>query len=220
MKTALLKAVIIVFLAVFSFNMIGVHEDMKMIALYDKSVRSTVMVYDVRDYQGNHNASVGSGVFLTKTTIITNNHVVESNKDNLVEVKVDYKDYDAVVVYRNPAFDIAILEIKEPIGRPIVVNYVPTIIGERVISIGTSFAKPYTLGVGYVTGVERAINLAPFYHLASISTGIEPGNSGGGVFNMRGELVGISFAGVSGGDNVGFMIPTALIYKIIEHYKI
>ena len=91
-------------------------------------------------------------------------------------------------------------------------------IGDKSISIGSSFGYYSTLGVGHITGLNRHVSLAPYKGIISASTGIMPGNSGGGLFNSDGELIGITYAGMRGSDNMGFAIPINLVKEKFKKY--
>lgn len=211
-KIALLYVIVQV-----SFGLVKHRSDMEFSYLYLDTTDSVVEVFQSTNIL---HSGLGSGVFISPSFVMTNNHVVEENGDNIVAIKASEHTYFGEVVYRNSAIDIAIIKVEAPIGKPVKVgDSSRLIIGEKLFSIGSAMGLTNTLGVGYLTAVERLVPLPPYIHIMQISTGIAPGNSGGGVFNSDGELVGISYAAIAGQGNLGFMIPIQYLKFLIEKYN-
>lgn len=211
-KIALLYVIVQV-----SFGLVKHRSDTEFAYLYSDTTNSVVEVFQSTNIL---HSGLGSGVFISPSFVMTNNHVVEENGDNIVAIKTIDHTYFGEVVYRNSALDVAVIKVEAPIGKPVKVgDSSKLMIGDKIFSIGSSVGLTNTLGVGYLTAVERFVPLAPYIHIMQISTGIAPGNSGGGVFNIDGELVGISYAAIDGVSNIGFMIPINYLRFLIEKYN-
>ncbi len=165
----------------------------------------------------------GSGVIITADGyIVTNNHVVEK----ATELKVilnDKRSFDAKIIGRDPATDLALLKIEET-DLPILEfgNSDDLKVGEWVLAIGNPFNLTSTVTAGIVSAKARNISiLKKRYAIESFiqtDAAVNPGNSGGALINIDGRLVGIntaiasstgSFAGYS------FAIPVSIVSKII-----
>lgn len=195
-----------------------VPENTYMVDFYRKHSLSVVKVYG--NFSGRVNS--GSGVYITRHILVTNYHVVKyviENKNTKVLIVTPKGVEVGVVVAIYPEKDLAFVETLKVKGFPAILGDSSTLsIGEKVVSIGSSKGHYNTLGVGYITGLHRIIPLPGGKDVISVSTGIMPGNSGGAVFNWKGELVGVSFAGTNGLDNLGFMIPINLVKEKFKTY--
>lgn len=160
----------------------------------------------------------GSGVYIDKGIILTNYHVVADAKTFYVTVKTEDKMETGRIIYGDPEDDIALVEVRNTTAVPVKLgNSLYTNVGDEVISIGSSLGLENTLGVGYVTAKNRETTLAPFIGIMQISTGIYPGNSGGGLFNLKGELIGITYAGIENAAGLGFVIPINYIKYVLTN---
>jgi Do/DeqQ family serine protease len=164
----------------------------------------------------------GSGVIITKDGyIITNNHVVD-NADDIEVVLNDKRSFDAKVIGRDPSTDLAIIKI-EGDDFPFISfgNSENLKVGEWVLAVGNPFNLNSTVTAGIVSAKARNINiLSSQYAIESFiqtDAAVNPGNSGGALVNLKGELIGIntaiasqtgSFAGYS------FAIPTSIAQKV------
>ena len=164
----------------------------------------------------------GSGVIIdSKGYIITNSHVVEG----VAQVKVTLNDgrvFDAIKVNRDPATDLAVIQIEAPnlpvakLGRSDTLR-----VGDWVIAIGNALALDggATVTVGIVSHLKRTIqeqNGVTLYNLLQTDAAINPGNSGGGLFNIAGELVGFNTAIAGEAQNIGFAISLTPSMSVIE----
>jgi Do/DeqQ family serine protease len=176
----------------------------------------------------------GSGVIISEDGyIITNNHVIDDAGE--IEVTLaDKRDYDAKLIGTDPNTDLALLKIEEK-QLPYVNmgNSDELRIGEWVLAVGNPFAQgtPWdltsTVTAGIVSAKGRNINIlgGRSYGIESFiqtDAAVNPGNSGGALVNLKGELVGINtaiatpsrtFAGYS------FAIPSSLVKKVINDLK-
>ena len=176
----------------------------------------------------------GSGVIMSEDGyIITNNHVIDNAGD--IEVTLaDKRSYQARLIGTDPNTDLALLKIEER-GLPYINfgNSDNLQIGEWVLAVGNPFAQgtPYdltsTVTAGIVSAKGRNINILGnrSYRIESFiqtDAAVNPGNSGGALINLKGELVGINtaiatpsrtFAGYS------FAIPSTLVNKVVNDLR-
>ncbi len=174
--------------------------------------------------------SSGSGVIISDDGyIVTNNHVVENASE--VEVLLnDNRTYDAKVVGTDPTTDLALLKV-EASNLPVVKfgSSEHIKVGEWVLAIGNPFEFRSTVTAGIVSATGRNINILrdPNNNLQIESfiqtdAAVNPGNSGGALVNLRGELVGINTAiatqtGMYAG--YSFAVPTTLVKKVMDDLK-
>ncbi len=192
-----------------------------------KLVTEAVVNITVKSANGYEPMSGGSGVIVSRNGyIITNHHVVDSG--GRVEVTLyNKRTYRALLVGKDPTTDLALLKIDEknlPILRYADSDKVD--VGEWVLAVGNPFNLTSTVTAGIVSAKGRNINiLQGLYAIESfIQTDavVNPGNSGGALVNMKGELVGINSAIMSesgGYEGYSFAIPSNLVKKIIRDLK-
>jgi len=163
------------------------------------------------------NIGGGSGFIVSADgLIITNKHVVSDADASYTVFTNDGKKYDAKVLARDSVQDLAIIKI-EAVGLPVVTlgNSDTLRLGQTVISIGNALGEfRNTVSVGVVSGLSRnvsasgrSIGTEQLEGVIQTDTAINPGNSGGPLLNLRGEVIGINTAIVSGAQNIGFAIP-------------
>ena len=157
-------------------------------------------------------SALGSGFIIDKKGIvITNNHVIQGADDILVRVNGD-KEYKATIVGKDPLSDIAVLQIKSnekfiPVKFG---NSDEARIGDWVIAIGNPFGLGGTVTAGIVSARNRNIGMSRYEDFIQTDASINQGNSGGPLFNMNGDVIGINTAiiGQSGSIGIGFSIPS------------
>ncbi len=175
---------------------------------------------------GPKNESSGSGVILTdQGFIVTNHHVID--EASKVEVVLDNKQsYQAEIIGSDPTTDLALLKINAN-GLPFVKygNSDALQIGEWVLAIGNPFDLTSTVTAGIISGKGRSINLLREKSSLAIESFIQtdaavnPGNSGGALVNLRGELVGINTAIASptgSYSGYSFAVPSNLVKKVVD----
>ena len=157
-------------------------------------------------------SALGSGFIIDKKGIvITNNHVIQGADDILVRVNGD-KEYKATIVGKDPLSDIAVLQIKSnekfiPVKFG---NSDEARIGDWVIAIGNPFGLGGTVTAGIISARNRNIGMSRYEDFIQTDASINQGNSGGPLFNMNGDVIGINTAiiGQSGSIGIGFSIPS------------
>ncbi len=188
-----------------------------------KSAETVVEVFVKNaSLSGTVSAGIGSGVIFSKddayTYIITNNHVVEG-QSNLYVRTADGAEYRALVVGTDWVSDIAVLRI-DAVGLKLAVCDVdnPLTLGEDIVVIGNPLgALGGSVAKGVVSGLSRVIRVEGVaMTLLQIDAAVNPGNSGGGLFDMDGNLVGIVNAKSVGVDvdGIGFAIPIATAIEV------
>jgi len=175
-----------------------------------------------RDRPQRPSTSLGSGFIIDAGGIIvTNNHVIAEAD----EIKVTlYNDVElpAEIIGRDEKTDIAVLKV-DPDGTPL--QAVPlgdsrkTRIGDWVIAIGNPFGLGGTVTAGIVSARGRDIGQGRYDDFIQTDASINRGNSGGPMFNMDGEVIGINtaiFSPTGGSVGIGFAVPTSLAGKVID----
>ena len=195
----------------------------------DSVVEITVEIVQANPYYGEYTAQgAGSGVIISEDGyILTNNHVIDSASKITVTLRSG-ESYEARLVGTDPDVDIALLKIEaDGLSAAIVGDSSTVEAGDKSVIIGNPLG---TLGgsvtEGIISAADRAIEIdGKTMHLMQTDAAVNPGNSGGGMFNGQGELVGIVVAkssdASSGGtiDNIGFVIPINNALDILDDLK-
>ena len=166
-------------------------------------------------------SSLGSGFIIDKKGIvITNNHVIDKAEDILV--KVNSKEFKAKVIGADPYADLAVLKIESK------ENFVPVKfgdsdkarVGEWVVAIGNPFGLGGTVTSGIISARNRDIGMTRYDDFIQTDASINQRNSGGPLFNLNGEVIGINTAiiapGQSGSIGIGFAIPSNAASIVID----
>ncbi|MBQ9470219.1 MAG: Do family serine endopeptidase [Bacteroidales bacterium] len=166
----------------------------------------------------------GSGVILTRDGyIVTNNHVIERG-DNIEVVLNDKRSFKAKLVGRDPSTDIALLKV-EASDLPFIEfgNSDDLRLGEWVLAIGNPFNLSTTVTAGIISAKARNISIInDRYAIESFiqtDAAVNPGNSGGALVNLKGELVGINTAIASqtgSYSGYSFAVPVSIAKKIVS----
>jgi Do/DeqQ family serine protease len=166
--------------------------------------------------------SAGSGVIVDAKNgyIITNHHVVE-NASEITITLLDNRSFTAKVIGTDEGADIAVLQVKQPnLVAMTLGDSAKLEVGDYVVAIGNPFGLSHTVTAGIVSALGRTgINPDGYEDFIQTDASINPGNSGGALVNLRGELVGINSAILSGsGGNIGigFAIPVNLVKSVMD----
>jgi serine protease Do len=168
--------------------------------------------------------SLGSGVVIDPSgVIITNNHVIEGAD----EISVAFNDGSKLIAKvkgRDEKVDIAVLEVKptKPLTSVKFGDSDSLRVGDWVMAIGNPFGLGGTVTVGIVSARNRDISSGPYDNYIQTDAAINQGNSGGPLFNMNGELVGINTAIMSrsgGSIGLGFAIPSSMVANVIGQIR-
>lgn len=182
-----------------------------------------------REYK-QYGAGSGSGVIVTEDGyIVTNNHVIQDANEVTVTLD-DNTTYDAKIIGTDPSTDLAVLKIEKsnlramPLGNSDQVQ-----VGQWVLAVGNPFNLNSTVTAGIVSAKARNINIIgsnnqdnnviPIESFIQTDAAVNPGNSGGALINVNGELIGINTAIASETGNYAgysFAIPSELVAKVMH----
>ncbi|MBP6690597.1 MAG: trypsin-like peptidase domain-containing protein [Hyphomonadaceae bacterium] len=165
--------------------------------------------------------SLGSGFIISPDgVVVTNNHVVES-ADAIEVILQNGRRYEATVVGRDPATDIAVLRVHAGQQLPYVNmgDSDTARVGDIVLAIGNPFGLGGSLSVGVVSARNRNIDAGRYDDFIQTDAAINRGNSGGPLFNTDGEVIGVNTAIVSptgASVGVGFATPTSIVRPVVD----
>lgn len=179
--------------------------------------------------------SLGSGFILSEDGfIITNNHVIDNSETIIVRLLDDKTEYTATLIGKDPKTDLALIKI-QPKGKLHTVllgdsDHVD--VGEWVIAIGNQFQLGQTVTAGIVSAKSRKLPYqatGPYDSFIQTDASINPGSSGGPLFNTRGQVIGVNTAIFSPGRQqfgspgfnigIGFSIPINLVKGVVQQLK-
>ena len=166
----------------------------------------------------------GSGFIIDeKGLIVTNNHVI-AGASSITVVLHDGKTLQAKLIGADAKTDLALLKVKTDIKLKSVNwgNSDEVKVGNWAMAIGNPFGLVNTVTVGIVSARARDINAGPFDDFIQTDASINRGNSGGPLFNLKGQVIGVNTAiySPSGGSvGIGFAIPSALAENIVEQLE-
>lgn len=165
----------------------------------------------------------GTGFFVTADGyMLTNHHVIEG-ADKITITLNDRTELDAVLVGSDERSDVAVLKVVGsqfpalPIGDSVALK-----VGEPVLAIGSPFGFDYSASAGIVSAKSRSISRETSVPFIQTDVALNPGNSGGPLFNQRGEVIGINsriFSGTGGYMGLSFSIPIDAAMDIYEQLK-
>ena len=177
--------------------------------------------------------AAGTGFIIDKAGyILTNNHVVEGATKIVVSLygENDGQEYEARVVGRDPLTDSALIELTEKPDHTLPeVKFGDSgqiFPGDWVMAIGNPFGLANTVSVGIISAIERPFPVSEGRSQQVLQTdaAINPGNSGGPLLNLRGEVVGINTAIISGSQQqgnvgIGFAIPINVVRELLPQLR-
>ncbi len=165
--------------------------------------------------------SLGSGFVIDPSGfVVTNNHVIE-DADDIEVVFPDGRKLKATLVGTDPKTDLSVLKVDPPAPLKAVRfgDSRQMRIGDWVMAIGNPFGLGGSVTVGIISARGRNINAGPYDNFIQTDAAINKGNSGGPLFNMKGEVIGINTAIISpsgGSIGIGFAVPTELAQNIVN----
>src|SRR5437660_9224260 len=168
--------------------------------------------------------SLGSGFIIdAEGIVVTNNHVI-SEADEIHVVLNDRTKLKAEVIGRDQKTDIALLRVKpeKPLTAVKFGDSDKLRLGEWVIAIGNPFSLGGTVTAGIVSARNRDINSGPYDNYIQTDAAINRGNSGGPLFNLDGEVIGVNTAIISpsgGSIGIGFAVPSKTALKVIDQLR-
>lgn len=170
--------------------------------------------------------SLGSGFIISHDGyVLTNNHVVEGADEVTVRLQ-DRRTLTAKVVGTDPKYDIALLKISDGDNLPIVTigDSRSLKAGQWVLAIGSPFGFDYTVTQGIVSAVGRNLGSGdqPYTSFIQTDVPINRGNSGGPLFNLQGQVVGVNsqiYSSTGGYQGVAFSIPIDVAMNVVDQLK-
>lgn len=172
---------------------------------------------------------IGSGFIVSENgLIVTNKHVVQGQGKYKV-ITNDGKKYDVEKIYRDPANDIAVLQIGASTLKPLELGDSSKIkVGQLAVAVGTPLGEfRGTVTKGIISGVGRGIMAGSPYqgeveqldNIIQTDAAINPGNSGGPLINSSAQAVGVNVAVASGAENIGFAIPINVVKDALKNFN-
>ena len=176
---------------------------------------------------GREMTSTGSGVIISANGyIVTNNHVIAQG-DRLEVTLYDNRSYDATVIGTDPSTDLALIHIQaDKLPYIQLSNSDEVRVGEWVLAVGNPFNLASTVTAGIVSAIGRDLEIirdqSAIESFIQTDAAVNPGNSGGALVNLKGELVGVNTAIASPtGAYAGyaFAVPANVVQKVISDLK-
>lgn len=167
--------------------------------------------------------SLGSGVIVRPDGIIVTNHHVIEGADEVTVVLADRREFDAEIVLADPRTDLAILQIdsgEEPLPILNLGDSDEVLVGDIVLAIGNPFGIGQTVTGGIVSATARTQQgISDFGFFIQTDAAVNPGNSGGALIGIDGQLLGINTAiysrtGASNG--IGFAVPANMVKSVLR----
>jgi serine protease Do len=168
--------------------------------------------------------SLGSGFIIsTDGLVVTNNHVIDG-ADEITVTLSDDTQHRAELVGRDPKTDLALLRIDADRVLPAVPfgDSTKSRVGDWVVAIGNPFGLGGTVTAGIISARQRDINQGPYDSFIQTDASINRGNSGGPMFNMDGEVIGVNtaiFSPTGGSVGVGFSVPSSIVSRVISQLQ-
>ncbi len=180
-----------------------------------------------RQPQSRRQSSLGSGFVIEFKDgvgiIVTNNHVIDG-ADEITAVFNDGSKLTAELIGRDSKVDIAVLRVKsdKPLRTVKFGDSEKLRIGQWVVAIGNPFGLGGTVTAGIVSARNRDINAGPYDNFIQTDASINRGNSGGPLFNLDGDVVGVNTAIISpsgGSIGIGFAVPSSTAVAVIDQLR-
>ena len=168
--------------------------------------------------------SLGSGFIIDAAGyVVTNNHVI-AEADEIMVLLNDEREFPATVVGFDAKTDLALLkiEVDEPLPSVAWGDSDRARVGDWVLAIGNPFGQTNTVTAGILSARGRDINAGPYDDFLQTDAPINKGNSGGPLFNMDGEVIGVNtaiFSRTGGSVGIGFSVPAALAEPVINQLR-
>ncbi len=169
--------------------------------------------------------SLGSGFVVSADGfIVTNNHVIEG-ADEIKANFADGRSMTATLIGTDPKTDIALLKVDGETRNLPFVNFGDSDairVGDWVLAIGNPFGLGGSVSAGIISARNRDINAGPYDDFLQTDAAINRGNSGGPLFDMDGDVVGVNTAIISpsgGSIGIGFSVPSAIVKSVVDQLQ-
>ena len=193
-------------------------------ALRDASTRNAAVEGNLDDAQDDEHGlrcGVGSGIVIDERGyILTCNHVVRDADTMFVRLN-DGRRLQVSKVFRDPLTDIAVLKLEgaSPMQKIGIADSDGVQAGDPIVTIGNPYGLGVSVSSGIVSATNRHLEHAPHIPLFQTDAATNPGNSGGAIVNLKGQMVGMSEGGYGssvGFQGIGFAIPMKLAINVAE----
>jgi serine protease Do len=170
-------------------------------------------------------SSLGSGFVIDSSgLVVTNNHVIEGADEIIINFTDGSKLKVTKILGHDPKTDLALLKVepKKPLKAVIFGDSAKMRVGDWVMAIGNPFGLGGSVTVGIISATKRDINAGPYDDFLQTDAAINRGNSGGPLFNMNGEVIGVNTAIISptgGSIGIGFAVPSNSAVQVLDQLK-
>jgi S1-C subfamily serine protease len=186
----------------------------KLIERVAPSVVDITILKPATEDEGNVVAGTGS-VLHSAGYIVTNDHVVRDFLQNRVSLN-DGSAYRYRIVATLPYEDLAVIKIQpdRPLQAATLGRSHDLMLGEDVVAIGNSHGLGHTVAPGIISGLDRPVRYSPQVRTIQTNAAVNPGNSGGPLFNVMGQMIGVVAQKKLDADNIGFAIPVDRLREV------
>ena len=170
-------------------------------------------------------SSLGSGFVIDPSgLVVTNNHVIEGADEIILNFTDGTKLKVTKILGHDPKTDLALLKVepKKPLKAVSFGDSSMMRVGDWVMAIGNPFGLGGSVTVGIISATKRDINAGPYDDFLQTDAAINRGNSGGPLFNMEGQVIGVNTAIISptgGSIGIGFAVPSNSAVQVIDQLK-
>lgn len=170
-------------------------------------------------------SSLGSGFVIDQAgLVVTNNHVIEGADEILINFTDGTRLKVTKILGHDQKTDLALLQVepKKPLKAVTFGDSGKMRVGDWVMAIGNPFGLGGSVTVGIISATKRDINAGPYDDFLQTDAAINRGNSGGPLFNMEGEVIGVNTAIISpsgGSIGIGFAVPSNSAVQVIDQLK-
>src|SRR5690348_2979069 len=170
-------------------------------------------------------SSLGSGFVVDPSgLIVTNNHVIEGADEIIINFTDGTKLKVVKILGHDPKTDLALLKVepKKPLHAATFGDSSKMRVGDWVMAIGNPFGLGGSVTVGIISATKRDINAGPYDDFLQTDAAINRGNSGGPLFNMNGQVIGVNTAIISptgGSIGIGFAVPSNSAVQVVDQLK-
>jgi serine protease Do len=163
---------------------------------------------------------IGSGFIISADGYVVTNHHVIDGADEIVVTLTDGTEYEAEIKGSDPKTDLALLKLKDVSGLPFLAwgDDELSRVGDWVLAIGNPFGLGGSASTGIISAIGRDIQAGPYDDFIQVDAAINRGNSGGPLFNMQGQVIGINsmiYSPSGGSVGIGFAIPANLAKGVV-----
>ncbi|GAA1995667.1 S1C family serine protease [Catenulispora subtropica] len=190
--------------------------------LADLIERVMPSVVAIRGEKGAGTWTAGSGFVLDDAChVVTNNHVVDQEDGFTWTAAIHgYPTQPIRILGRDPLTDLAVVELSEPHETRLVLREKPVRLGEFVLAMGNPLGDyPESVSVGIVSGLSRQLqspqHARPLQRLIQTDAAVNPGNSGGPLVDLDGEVVGVNTMIRDDAQGMAFAVPAATVARIV-----